>query len=124
MPLLERELGPGVAQALARTAAQLRMDMNELDDRAEVALEAARVEGGIDAGDLEHTNPAIFGRVLRLAAIEAGALASELTHEHVVAVREARPGKEIRLPGHVTAYREGEWRILFKPTPPMPDAER
>jgi len=120
MPVLERELGPGVAQALARTAEQLRMDMDELDARVQEALEEAQVDGGIDPGDLEHTNPAIFSRVLRLAAIEAGAIASELTYEHVLAIWGARQGKEIRLPGHITAYREGEWRILFKPTPPMP----
>jgi hypothetical protein len=50
----------------------------------------------------------------------AGAIASELTYEHVLAISGARKGKEIRLPGQVTAYGEGEWRILFKPTPPMP----
>ncbi|RNL62217.1 tRNA lysidine(34) synthetase TilS [Nocardioides marmoriginsengisoli] len=121
LPVLERELGPGVAQALARTAEQLRLDMDELDLHAEAALEEARIEGGIDADDLEYTSPAIFGRVLRLAAIEAGAIPSELTYEHVQAIRGTRPGKEIQLPGHVTAYREGESRILFKPTPPLPD---
>ncbi|RNL81241.1 tRNA lysidine(34) synthetase TilS [Nocardioides marmorisolisilvae] len=121
MPVLERELGPGVAQALARTADQLRTDMGDLEERALGALDEARIEGGIDPGDLECTSPAVFGRVLRMAAVEAGAIASELTFEHVQAIRSARPGKEIRLPGHVTAYREGEWRILFKPTPSLSD---
>ncbi|MFL6173866.1 MAG: tRNA lysidine(34) synthetase TilS [Marmoricola sp.] len=121
MPVLERELGPGVAHALARTAELLRRDMDDLDSQVDQALEEARVEGGIDAGDLEHTRPAIFSRVLRSAAIEAGAIASELTYEHVSAIWGARKGKEVRLPGQVTAYREGDWRILFKPTPPMPD---
>jgi tRNA(Ile)-lysidine synthase len=32
LPVLERELGPGIAEALARTAAQLREDADTLDE--------------------------------------------------------------------------------------------
>jgi tRNA(Ile)-lysidine synthase len=117
LPTLERELGPGVAQALARTATQLRMDMEELDGSAARALDELEVEGGVNAFDFEYTNPALFSRVVRMAAIEAGAIASELTYEHVRAVLSAGVGKEIQLPGHVTAYRSADdQNILFKPT--------
>ena len=37
LPTLERVLGPGVAQALARTAAQLREDADVLDALADAA---------------------------------------------------------------------------------------
>ncbi len=37
LPLLESELGPGVAQSLARTADLLRADVEHLDDLAEAA---------------------------------------------------------------------------------------
>ena len=48
-------------------------------------------------------------RVLRLAALEAGATASELFHVHVLALAAAavvawRRRREVQLPGHVTAY--------------------
>ena len=42
MPLLEQELGPGVATTLARTADQLRADMEALDDLAEALLAQTR----------------------------------------------------------------------------------
>ncbi|QHT58001.1 tRNA lysidine(34) synthetase TilS [Cellulomonas sp. H30R-01] len=57
LPLLERELGPGVAQALARTADQLREDADTLDGLAATLLTAAAtptpagVDGEASAGD-------------------------------------------------------------------------
>jgi tRNA(Ile)-lysidine synthase len=115
LPVLERELGPGVADALARTAEQLRADMELIDDLAAAALDGARVDGGVDLASLEPTSDAIRTRVVRAAAIEAGAIASELTRAHVLAVLAAGTGKEIQLPGHVTAYWSGDV-LLFKPT--------
>lgn len=111
LPVLERELGPGVAEALARTADQLRDDMAALDDWAARELDEVRVEGGFETSALETFAGALQTRVVRLAAIEAGAIPSELTREHVLAVVEivygARDHRQIQLPGHVTAYREG-----------------
>lgn len=111
MPVLERELGPGVAQALARTADLLREDVTSLDDRAEVVLQEVRVGDGVDISALEPLDPATQHRVVRMACIQAGALPSELTREHVLAVSDllygARDPRQIQLPGHVTAYREG-----------------
>jgi tRNA(Ile)-lysidine synthase len=111
MPMLERELGPGVAQALARTADLLREDVTSLDERAEVVLQEVRVGDGLDTSALEPLDPATQNRVVRMACIEAGAIPSELAREHVVAVADlvygARDSRQIQLPGHVTAYRDG-----------------
>jgi tRNA(Ile)-lysidine synthase len=111
MPVLERELGPGVAQALARTADLLREDVTTLDERAEVVLQEVRVGDGLDTSALEPLDPATQHRVVRMACLEAGALPSELTREHVLAVSDLLYGasdpRQIQLPGHVTAYREG-----------------
>ena len=49
LPGLERDLGPGVAAALARTAAQLRADADALDGWAAAAHgEAGRAGDGLD----------------------------------------------------------------------------
>ena len=104
MPVLESELGPGVTEALARTAEQLRADMDFIEPFAEEALAAVRTGGDLDLGRVRALHPAIATRVLRLAALEAGAIASELTHAHVRALLQVGSGKEIQLPGHLTAY--------------------
>nr|WP_246783894.1 tRNA lysidine(34) synthetase TilS [Cellulomonas persica] len=49
LPVLERELGPGVAQALARSATQLREDADALDAAAAALLTSAVVTGAPDS---------------------------------------------------------------------------
>jgi tRNA(Ile)-lysidine synthase len=114
LPTLERELGPGVAETLARTAAQLRPDMEALDRLAEAALAAHHDdESGFVVGDLEVLEQAVRTRMLRLAALRAGCPPGELFAVHVDALerqvwnRDHLP-KAIQLPGHVTAYRRGD----------------
>ncbi|MBV9829971.1 MAG: tRNA lysidine(34) synthetase TilS [Marmoricola sp.] len=107
LPVLERELGPGVAEALARTGELLREDTELLDSLAEAAYSRARVDDGLDLAALDGTAPALVSRCVRRACLEAGALPSELTHAQVRAVVALAPGKEAQLPGHVTAYRSG-----------------
>jgi tRNA(Ile)-lysidine synthase len=117
MPMLERELGPGVAQALARTADQLREDTGLLDALADAAHDGARIEGGVDLDRIDDAADAIRSRVVRAAAIEAGAIASELTRDHVRALLGllGTRGKVVQLPGHVSAYADGEV-LRFGPT--------
>ena len=71
LPLLERELGPGIADALARTADQLREDGEALDHFAEeIAEELADIaEAGISlpVRALEANPPALRQRLIRLA---------------------------------------------------------
>lgn len=111
MPVLERELGPGVAQALARTADLLREDVTSLDERAEHLYREVFVGNGLDTAALEGLDPATKHRLLRIACLDAGAIPSELTRDHVLAVADivygARDSRQIQLPGHVTAYRDG-----------------
>lgn len=107
MPVLEEELGPGVAAALARTAESLRPDMEALDVLAARAIEEVRGREGIERARLVALEPALAGRVLRLAALEAGAVDSELFRVHVQALSGLVHGVvrgEVQLPGHVTAY--------------------
>lgn len=91
MPVLEDELGPGVAAALARTAALLRDDADALDGWS--AQEASRlVRTGpdgtrdVDAIGVSDLPRAVRARVLRQAAVDAGAPVSALTAGHVAAM--------------------------------------
>ena len=119
LPVLERELGPGVAAALARTADLLREDAAALDGFAASALDTLRRPDGLDAAGLGTQPAAVLLRVLRLAALEAGCPGSELFRVHVLAlaglVDGSGGGRQIQLPGHVTAYRDGDW-LKFRRT--------
>jgi tRNA(Ile)-lysidine synthase len=116
LPLLETELGPGVAAALARTADRLHEDSTTLDRIAEATFhELRRDDGGYRTGDLEALLAGIRSRVVRLAALDAGCPPSELFRVHVLALsalaapaNRAQAGKQVQLPGHVTAYRDGD----------------
>ncbi len=116
LPLLEDELGPGVAAALARTADQLREDTTFLDALAEETLGLVSLAGGLSIRLLRAQPPAVRRRVIRAAAIRGGAPASELFHEHVVAVdallTDWRGQKWIDLPGHLRAARRDELLVF------------
>ena len=117
MPTLERELGPGVADTLARTAEQLQEDVATLDALAEDALAAVRQGDGLDVAALAALSDAVRRRVLRLAALDAGSPASELFRVHVLAVDALvtayRGQRWVDLPGHLRA-RRAEGRIVFE----------
>jgi len=111
LPLLEAELGPGVALSLARTADLVRSDMEYLDEVAASALASVRLpDGGVDVAGLAALADPIRTRVLRRAAVEAGALDSQLFHEHVVAVDRLvthwHGQVGVDLPGHLRAVRQ------------------
>jgi tRNA(Ile)-lysidine synthase len=123
LPVLEDELGPGVAPALARTADQLRADMELLDELAETAYDELLDPAGFSLKALADLPLALRTRVLRQGALEAGALGTELFHVHVMAMVQLAAagvgGAEVQLPGHVTAYlvRGGpDGRLSFRPT--------
>ncbi len=118
LPVLERELGPGVAETLARTAAQLRPDMEALDRWAAEQHAALASPDGLPLGRLHELDEAVASRVLRLAALDAGARAGELFHVHVRALVELAAGElhgRVQLPGRVTAIREAG-HLRFRPT--------
>lgn len=118
LPLLERELGPGVAATLARTADQARADVEFLDALATATHERIATPEGLPVDEVEELAEAVRRRVLRLAALAAGAPATELFHEHVVAVDQLvtawRGQKWIDLPGHVRVQRVGDGIVFSR----------
>jgi tRNA(Ile)-lysidine synthase len=111
IPTLERELGPGITEALARTAALARADADALDQiAAQLRAESAGTDGSLDLSVLLGTHPALLSRVLRQAALQAGSPPGELFAVHVAQllrlVTEWRGQQGVDLPGHLRARRE------------------
>jgi tRNA(Ile)-lysidine synthase len=87
LPALEEALGPGVTEALARSASQIRADAEVLDEFAASQAELARDGAGGWRADLLAALPAaIRTRVLRRAAIDGGCPPGALTARHVEAL--------------------------------------
>ena len=117
LPALEAELGPGVAEALARTAGQLRADADVLDElAASAAGQLDDGQPGLPAAGLAVLPAAIRGRVLRAAALGVGAPAGALGQRHVIeidALVTAWHGQRgVDLPGGVRCWRRCG-RLLF-----------
>jgi tRNA(Ile)-lysidine synthase len=112
LPALEAALGPGVAEALARTAGLLRADADALD-----ALADAAAADGLAVADLVDLPAALRSRVLRRAAISAGVPAGALSHGHVDAVDQLvvdwRGQRGVSLPGGLVAERRCD-RLSFR----------
>jgi tRNA(Ile)-lysidine synthase len=108
---LERDLGPGVVPALARSADLLRDDADLIDG---LALAARRDlgEGPLEAVALAALPRAVRARVWRLVAVEAGVPAGALFAVHVDAL-DALVGRRwhgqgpVDLPGGLQVRREG-----------------
>ncbi|GAA1794428.1 tRNA lysidine(34) synthetase TilS [Actinomadura chokoriensis] len=123
LPALEKTLGPGVAEALARTAGMLRDDADALDDlaaRAYADLEV-REDGwntAVRLDGLAELPRAVRTRVLRMAAIKAGSPPGTLAAVHVDAVDRLvtawRGQRHVDLPGGLRAVRRSG-RLLFGP---------
>jgi len=123
LPALETALGPGVAEALARTASQLRADAECLDELA--FAESGQLRGdcsdppGLEAGWLRALPAAIRTRVLRDAAIMAGCPHGTLTSGHVGAIDALVTGwhgqRWVDLPGGVRARRR-DGKVWFTST--------
>jgi tRNA(Ile)-lysidine synthase len=118
LPVLERELGPGVADALARTADQLREDAEALDTFAEELAEdlAEHSEAGIslDVPALAANPAALRQRLIRLAvAAEFGvALSRAQTLEVARLVTDWHGQDGVDLPGVRATRRDG--RLHFE----------
>jgi tRNA(Ile)-lysidine synthase len=114
LPALEAALGPGVTEALARTADQLREDAEVLEKIA--AAERACGDTALAAASLAELPSAVRTRVLRSAALAAGCPAGSLTSAHVARIEElvtAWHGQRwVDLPGGVRAARRSG-RLVF-----------
>ncbi|MCK9928006.1 hypoxanthine phosphoribosyltransferase [Frankia sp. Mgl5] len=147
LPVLEAELGPGIAEALARTADLLRADADALEAQAEsvyaelagssadatgatapraprtplAAEPGPRVE--FDVAALAGLTQALRSRVLRRAALAAGSSASALRADHIWAVEDLvtrwRGQKPVPLPSGVLARRTGGRIALVGPDAPV-----
>lgn len=128
LPVLEEQLGPGVARTLARTGDLLREDLDALDEMAEAELGERDFSAGVDVWDLETLPRAVRTRMLRRAALRAGCPPRELAHGHVLALEDmvwTRRGepRQVDLPGHVRAVRRDDVLRLVGPDtepPPVP----
>jgi len=108
LPTLEENLGPGVTEALVRTADLLRDDADTLDGFANEFF--AQVDPkNLEVNDLQRLPKAIRSRVLRLAIYQAGAPSGSLTAEHIEAaealISNWHGQKEVSLPGNVKLLR-------------------
>jgi tRNA(Ile)-lysidine synthase len=115
LPTLEAELGPGVAEALARTA-ELARDDNELLDR--LATEASRIEGmggtdTLDCSALQAQPPALRRRIIRLWLLTHGL--GDLSLRHISAVESLvidwHGQKAIQIPGATVTRTAGRLRV-------------
>ena len=117
LPVLEAELGPGIAEALARTADQLREDSDALDHFAEELIEelADIAEAGISlpVSALAANPAALRQRLIRLAVL--GEFHVSLSRQHTLdvarLVTDWHGQGTLDLPG-VKVGREGG-RIVF-----------
>ena len=117
LPALEEQLGPGVAEALARTAGQLRADADALDELAAAAAQRiADGQPGLPARALAAQPPAVRSRLLRAAALAAGAPAGALSHQHVTQMEALVTGwhgqRGVDLPGGIRCQRRYD-RLIF-----------
>ncbi len=117
LPTLERELGPGVAEALARTAAQLREDAEAFDEMIDEIIEdvVEHAEAGISLsiGALAANPAALRHRLIRhVVAAEFGqSLTRSQTLDVARLVTDWRGQGPIDLPGCRAARING--RIEF-----------
>ncbi|WP_326807832.1 MULTISPECIES: tRNA lysidine(34) synthetase TilS [unclassified Streptomyces] len=140
LPALEKALGKGVVEALARTAQLSRDDADALDawtedaERTVLHTEDPESPGGpgaqgavpglrreLDTARLYALPPAVRRRVLRRAAIEAGAPAGSLFARHIEEMDRLitawRGQRALNLPGRVEASRQGGRLVIRHGSP-------
>ena len=119
MPVMEEEIGPGIAAALARSAAILRDDADALDEMAHAVI--SRVDlSDLDCAALAELPRAIRSRVLRAAIYAAGAPSGSVSADHLSGVEALvtswRGQGEASLPGGVKVARiSGRLSLLARP---------
>lgn len=134
LPALEKALGKGVVEALARTAQLSRDDADALDAWAADAERSVRTqlpgadgavgvanvteEPGIalDVAGLHALPPAVRRRVLRRVTVAAGAPAGSLFARHIEEIdrliTDWHGQRAINLPGRVSARRQGGTLVI------------
>ncbi|HEY9293655.1 MAG TPA: tRNA lysidine(34) synthetase TilS [Microlunatus sp.] len=142
LPVLEDDLGPGVAEALARTAELARVDADLLDRLAEDLYQATRIgeddsdldpdespcressssTPGLDCSILATADPALRGRVIKRWLGDCGA--TDISQRHVRAVElliiDWHGQREVQLPGVAVHRRCG----VLRSSTPRPESKR
>jgi len=118
LPLLENEIGPGIIDALARSAKILREDATALDEWAESVFRQVKPMD-IEISILDSLPVAVRSRVLRMAIYAAGAPAGSISAAHLepieAFVSDWRGQGHTSLPGGVKVCRISGRLSLSKP---------
>ena len=119
LPVMESEIGPGIAAALSRSAAILRDDADALDEMAQAVISRVDLKD-LDCAALAELPRAIRSRVLRAAIYAAGAPGGSLSADHLASVEAMvtswRGQGEASLPGGVKVARiSGRLSLLARP---------
>ncbi len=119
IPALERALRRPIREPIARTAALLREDADELARRSLEAfgdvVEETPVGVDLDAVRLAGLPRAIAGRVVRLALLRCGAVATREDVEAVLDLALGRPGRRRELSHGLRADRERGYVSISSP---------
>ncbi len=116
LPTWEKALGPGVAEALARSARLLRADADALDTWAGQAWRTCHDGDGLVVERIAEFPAAVRTRMLRRLALDAGCPATNLTAAHVAEldrlVTDWHGQRWVELPGGRRAARvQGHIRV-------------
>jgi tRNA(Ile)-lysidine synthase len=123
MPVLENQLGPGVAEALARTAEQFKQDTFVLDQMAAEILPTVftpvlgetpqPLQATLDVRALTGLPLAILNRVIRRAALDVFGSSLSSVHTNAVArlITEWHGQGEVHVPG-IRVERQGAQLVL------------
>jgi len=116
LPLLEAEIGPGIAEALARSARIFREDSDALDALADEIYATLPDPTAMEIGHLEGLPVALRKRVIRraLASLGATRISAEQLSWVDALVSQWHGQKEVALPAGVTARRESGRLALSK----------
>ncbi len=131
LPTLEAQLGPGVREALARTASMLQADNAALDQWAQLQAEsrldlteAGRVVLALDtpsAGKLAAVPQAVRTRLYRLALLAVGVTPGSITFGHLTTidrfVDDWRGQGPTRVPGDHEVARISDTLVFYRAQP-------
>jgi tRNA(Ile)-lysidine synthase len=120
LPVLEKELGPGVAEALARTAEHLQDDNAVLDQLTRSKMPEVNLAEGVvslSVAELETMEPAILARVVRTVMWENFGMSASAAHTDSVTrlISHWHGQGESHLPG-IRVERQGT-SLVFTPAP-------
>jgi tRNA(Ile)-lysidine synthase len=109
LPVMEREMGPGITSALARSARIFREDADALDLWADEVFSQTSDPHVLEIATLEKLPIAVRSRVLRLAIYAVGAPSGSINADHLLPIEalvtEWNGQGEVSLPGGVKVSR-------------------